>query len=185
MVERRHVVGVAVALVLSGLVPAADAGRAPACRKLCRDVIAVECGERLGLPRPDRACRRDMLKQCKRDGGAVCTYPILVGSWRYDLVACTQTCERTGTKSCQVGRYLTFIFLQKGPRLQETSRSLAGWFVDHASFSLSSTSLVGSTATLTGTFTSSSSITNVRYDVDTTHPEDGACHLSLIGELVR
>lgn len=177
--------GAAVALMLLGVAPDASAGRAQQCKRTCRDVIAAECGDRLGLPRPDRACRRDMLRQCKRENPDVCTYPILVGSWRYDLAVCTKTCEGREPKDCLSLHYLSFIFLQKGTRLEETQRSLVGWFTDHASFLLEGRDLVGNTATLSGTMVSSSRLTNVAYDAWTTHPEDGVCHLQMLGELVR
>jgi hypothetical protein len=181
----RGIAGVTVALLLLAAAPDALAGRAQQCRRNCRDVIASECGDRLALPRPDRICKRDLLRQCKRESLDVCTYPILVGSWRYEVQICTKTCEGEQPKDCRTTGYVSFTFLQKGTKLAETQRDLAGWFTDHSSFALEGRNLAGVTATLSGTFVSSSRITNVAYDVEAVIDEDGLCHLSQLGELLR
>jgi hypothetical protein len=182
---KRRIAGVAVALLLLAAAPAAMAGRAQQCRRNCRDVIASECGDRLGLPRPDRICKRELLRQCKRESLDVCTFPILVGSWRFDVEVCTKTCEGKPPKDCRTTAYDTFTFLQKGTKLDETQRDLAGWLTDRANIRLEGQSLTGATATLTGTIVSTSRIANVAYEVATQFDDDGICHLSQLGELVR
>lgn len=172
-----------VAVVL-GLTAEASAGRAQACRRTCRDVIASECGERLGLARPDRVCRKALLRQCRRDGLGVCTYPNVVGGWRYDVAQCRQQCADLDEEPCST-RVIFFTFLQFGTRLQENERSMAGWFVDHATFQLDATNVLGDTATLRGTVVSSNRITNVTYQVVVEDDVLGTCHRSQLGELVH
>jgi hypothetical protein len=189
MAARWHLCGatLAAAIICLGMAGEAVAGRAQACRKTCRDVIAAECGERLGLPRPERICRKDLLRRCKREGVGVCTYPLMVGSWRYDVASCTLTCEIMDDdwEGCRTPSYLSMTFLQRGTHLEETQRTLSGWFTDHASFALEGRNVLGDTATFSGTVVSSSRVTNVVYDVYTTTVDFGACHMHQIGELVR
>jgi hypothetical protein len=172
-------------IILLGMAADAAAGRAQACRRTCRDVIGTECGERLGLARPDRACRRDLLRRCKREGLGVCTYPNMVGGWRYDLASCTVTCDGEAPEPCDTTRYVSMTFLQRGTRLEETQRGLVGWFTDHAGFALEVRDVLGNTARFSGTVVSSGRVTNAAYDVDVTTAEDGICHRSELGELVR
>ncbi|HEV7735036.1 MAG TPA: hypothetical protein VGR62_22895 [Candidatus Binatia bacterium] len=174
---------VAVAVLL-GVATDASAGRAQACRRTCRDVIASECGERLGLARPDRVCRKALLRQCRRDGVGVCTYPNVVGGWRYDVAECRQQCGDDAEESCST-RSIFFTFLQFGTRLQENERSMTGWFVDHATFEVDAANVLGDTSRLRGTVVASNRITNVTYDVVVETAEDGTCHRSQVGELVH
>ncbi len=170
--------------VLLGLTAEASAGRAQACRRTCRDVIASECGERLGLVRPDRVCRKALLRQCRREGVGVCTYPNIVGGWRYDVAECRQQCTDREEEPCTT-RSIYFTFHQFGTRLQETERAMTGWFVDHATFQLDATNVLGDTSSLRGTFVTSNRITNVTYDVVVEDDELGTCHRSELGELVH
>lgn len=178
------VVAMALAL-LAGFAADAAAGRAQACRRLCRDVVASECAARQGLARPDRRCRRALLRRCRREGVGVCTYPILVGTWSYDVASCTQQCGEKPPEDCAQGGLFAFTFLQHGTRLEERQRLLAGYFTDQSSFDLQGTDVLGNTARLRGTVVGASRITSVTYEYQVTSTELGLCRVSQLGELVR
>lgn len=162
-----------------GIADDAAAGRAAACRRTCRDVLRSECGERLGLARPERRCKRDLLRLCRRAGVDVCRYPIVVGGWRFEIATCMRQCPTEPVDECSTLGALSFVFTQLGTQLTESERAMQGWFTDHASFAVEGTSFLGDTSSLRGTVVASDRITAVTFRVDSA---DG-CWVERRGEL--
>lgn len=159
----------------------AQAGRAAACRRTCREVLRSECAERLGVERPERRCKRDLLRRCRREGLDVCGYPIVVGGWRFEVASCARQCPPEPVDECSTFSLLTFVFAQLGTRLTESQHTMRGFFTDHASFAVDGTSVLGDVSSLRGTVAANNRITAATYRVDTT---DG-CWIERVGELKR
>lgn len=122
MATRRRMTAMAMWVATLALAHAAGAQRRPACRRECRDRIAVCVGASLrGPDAAYRACRRTVLAECRRDGVAVCpaidpaTFTHEVAAATDPATLCTATLPDVAVASlaeaAQVGRGVAAMLL--------------------------------------------------------------------------